>query len=79
MISNDQFGFRQNHTTIEQLHRVVDEIKEIFEGKEYYTVAFLDFSQVFDTIKNEGSVRRLLCRATIQDIALKQEIFPSET
>jgi len=37
-----QFGFRNNHSTIKQSHKVVNKIKESIEGKKTYPSVFLD-------------------------------------
>jgi len=45
-----QFGFRNNHSTIQQCHRVVNKIKESIEGKKICTSVFLDIQQAFDKV-----------------------------
>lgn len=35
LIPNYQFGFRQKHSTIEQIHRIVVEINKAFETRKY--------------------------------------------
>ena len=45
-----QFGFRNNHSTIQQCHRVVNKIKESIEGKKMCTSVFLDIEQDFDKV-----------------------------
>lgn len=54
LIPNHQFGFRKNHGTIEQIHRLVETINSAFESKQYCTSAFLDISQAFDKVWHEG-------------------------
>ena len=44
-IPTHQFGFRPLHSTIEQIHRVVDKITETFQNKQYCFAAFLDITQ----------------------------------
>jgi len=47
----NQFGgFRNSHSSIRQCHRVVDKIKESFEGKKMCTSVFLDIQQAFDKV-----------------------------
>jgi hypothetical protein len=58
VIPNHQFGFRQQHSTIEQVHRVVDRIRKSLEEKEYCSSAFLDIQQAFDKVWHKG----LLCK-----------------
>lgn len=43
-----QFAFRANHSTIQQVHRLVDTISSSFEKKKYCPGVFLDVAQVFD-------------------------------
>ncbi|XP_050497173.1 LINE-1 retrotransposable element ORF2 protein isoform X2 [Diabrotica virgifera virgifera] len=50
LIPEYQFGFRQQHGTIEQVHRVAKEARDAIEKKEYCTAAFLDVSQAFDKV-----------------------------
>lgn len=44
LVPNYQFGFRSKHSTIEQVHRVVDVIQKAFQQKSYCNAAFLDVS-----------------------------------
>lgn len=50
IIPAHQFGFRENHGTVEQVHRLVDEISRSLEGKQYCSAVFLDISQAFDKV-----------------------------
>lgn len=45
-----QFGFRVKHSTIEQIHRLVELIQDSFESKQYCSTAFIDVSQAFDKV-----------------------------
>jgi hypothetical protein len=57
-IPTHQFGFRPQHSTIHQLHRVVDFISDGIERKLYTTGAFLDIKAAFDKVWHDG----LLCK-----------------
>ena len=57
-----QFGFRNNHSTIQQGHRVVNKIKESIEGKKMCTSVFLDIQQAFDKVRQ----RRLLYKLKLR-------------
>lgn len=48
LIPNHQFGFRQQHATIEQVHKIVNIIHQSLEYKKFCSAAFLDITQVFD-------------------------------
>lgn len=54
IIPEHQFGFRENHGTIEQVHRIVDVISRSLEEKKYCSAVFLDISQAFDRVWHEG-------------------------
>lgn len=58
IIPDHQFGFRQKHGTTEQVHRVVDQIRNSLENKEYCSAAFLDIQQAFDKVWHKG----ILCK-----------------
>ncbi|KAL4107090.1 hypothetical protein QTP88_018522 [Uroleucon formosanum] len=49
-LPNNQFGFRHNHSTIHQIHRLVDNISYALEKKLIFTGVFLDVAQAFDTV-----------------------------
>jgi hypothetical protein len=59
LIPNHQFGFRQTHSTIEQMHRIVQRTNEALENKQYCSAAFLDSSQAFDKIWHTGLLYKL--------------------
>ena len=42
-IPNHQFGFRQQHATVEQVHKMVEKINQALEEK-YCSAAFLDIT-----------------------------------
>ena len=50
LILDHQFGFRNNHSTIEQVNRVYDVISNSIEEKKYCSAAFLDIQQAFDKV-----------------------------
>ncbi|CAG9129479.1 unnamed protein product [Plutella xylostella] len=47
------------HSTIEQLHRVCNKIRESFEKKEYCSAVFLDVQQAFDRVWHKGLLYKL--------------------
>jgi hypothetical protein len=59
LIPNHQFGFRQRHSTIEQMHRIVQRINEALENKQYCSAAFLDISQAFNKVWHTGLLYKL--------------------
>jgi hypothetical protein len=48
LIPNQLFGFREEHSTIEQTHRIVQRINEAIRNNHYYSAAVLGISQAFD-------------------------------
>lgn len=57
-IPDHQFGFRRQHGTVEQVHRVCNHIRKSLEEKLYCSAAFLDVQQAFDKVWHKG----LLCK-----------------
>lgn len=59
LIPSHQFGFRNSHSTIEQIHRVVNVIDQALQNKKYCSAAFLDVSQAFDKVWHPGLLFKL--------------------
>lgn len=59
IIPPHQFGFRKNHSTIEQVHRIVTLIRNTFEQKKYCTSLFIDISQAFDKVWHKGLIYKI--------------------
>ncbi|XP_015374037.1 PREDICTED: peroxidase-like [Diuraphis noxia] len=59
IIPNNQFGFRNRHSTIHQVHRLTDEISTALENKEYCSELFLDIAQAFDKVWHDGLLYKL--------------------
>lgn len=58
-IPDFQFGFRNNHSTIDQIHRITTKIELALEEKKYCPAVFLDVSQAFDRVWHEGLIFKL--------------------
>lgn len=54
-----QFGFREEHGTVEQVHRIVSEIKQALDTRKYCSAAFLDIAQAFDKVWHEGLIHKI--------------------
>lgn len=62
VIPDHQFGFREHHGTVEQIHRVAHTIRQTMERKEYCSAVFLDVQQAFDRVWHRGLLYKLkLC------------------
>ena len=59
LFPSHQFGFREGHSTIHQVHRIVNEIATSLEGKKYCNTVFLDIFQAFDRIWHPGLLFKL--------------------
>ena len=58
-IPTHQFGFRENHSTIQQCHRIVHGILQSLEEKKLCTAGFLDIQQTFDRVWHDGLLYKL--------------------
>jgi len=59
LLPSHQFGFRERHSTIHQVHRLVNEIATSLEEKKYCNAVFLDIFQAFDRIWHPGLLSKL--------------------
>ncbi len=59
LLPDHQFGFREQYSTIEQVHRFVNEIKSALDGKKYCSAVFLDVAQAFDKVWHEGLIYKI--------------------
>jgi hypothetical protein len=59
LIPDHQFGFRQMHSTIDQVHRISDVIEQALEDKKICSAVFLDVAQAFDKVWHEGLILKL--------------------
>ena len=66
-IPDFQFGFRNQHSTIDQVHRIITHVERALEEKKYCLAVFLDVSQAFDKVwhlQNDPNTTRKLLSAT---------------
>ena len=59
LIPDYQFGFRNKHSMIEQMHRLINEIILAFENKQYSTALFMDIEKAFDKINHESLLQTI--------------------
>ena len=49
-LPDHRFGFRKQHSTIEQIHRITNNMSQSLEKKKYCSAVFLDIQQAFDKV-----------------------------
>lgn len=54
LIPSHQFGFRNKHSTIEQVHRITDVVEKALEEKKICAAVFLDVAQAFNKVWHKG-------------------------
>lgn len=54
LIAEHQFGFREHHSTMDQVHRIINIIVKTLEDKKVCSTVFLDVAQAFDKVWHEG-------------------------
>lgn len=59
IIPRHQFGFCKHHSTIEQVHRVANKVRQSLERKEYCSAIFLDIQQAFDRVWLDGLLYKI--------------------
>jgi len=59
IIPSHQFGFRKSHSTIDQVHRIVNSIEDALEKKKVCSAIFLDVSQAFDKVWHPGLLHKI--------------------
>ena len=59
LIPAHQFGFREKHGTIDQVHRITNIIEEALEKKRVCSTVFLDVAQAFDRVWHKGLTYKL--------------------
>lgn len=59
LIPDYQFGFREKHSTIDQVHRITNTIEKALEEKKVCSTIFLDVAQAFDKVWHEGLIYKL--------------------
>lgn len=59
LIPIHQYGFRDRHSTIDQVHRITDIIEKALEEKKICSAVFLDVAQAFDKVWHDGLLLKL--------------------
>jgi hypothetical protein len=66
LIAPYQFGFRENHSTAQQWHRIINKIRGSLEAKEMCTSVILDVQHAFDKVWHEGQIHKLKSKMSDQ-------------
>ena len=61
LIPSHQFGFRDHHSTIDQVYRITNVIESALEKRQVCSAVFLDISQEFDKVWHLGLLYKLRC------------------
>ena len=75
IIPEHQFGFRNQHSTIEQVHRVVSKARNALEAKRFCCAICLDVSQAFDKMWTEGLIHNTSQYPPSQYIGIMKSYF----
>jgi hypothetical protein len=59
LVPTHQFGFRKNHSTIDQVHCITDINEKMFENKGVCSAVFLDIAVAFDRVWHRGLLHNL--------------------
>lgn len=59
LIPTHQFGFRNSHSTIDQVHRITNVIEQSLEERKICSAVLLDVSQAFDKVWHNGLLRKI--------------------
>jgi hypothetical protein len=65
LVQTDQFGFRKNHSTIDQVYRITDITEKTYKNKGMCSAVFLDIAHAFDRVWHRGLLHKL--RSTLPD------------
>ena len=59
LMPDHQFGFRDKHFMIKQMHRLINEIILALENKQYCTAPFIDIEKAFDKINHKSLLQTI--------------------
>ena len=60
IIIDEQFGFRHNHNTVQQVVRIVNDISVNFNKKKLTTMVLLDIEKAFDKVWIDGLLYKMI-------------------
>lgn len=59
LLNKNQFGFRQDLSTVDAVLEYMDRAYTSLDSREYFTTVFLDFAKAFDTVNHEVLLSKL--------------------
>ena len=71
LFSEYQSGYRQHHSTVSALVKIVDDIKLKLDRREFVVLALLDFSKAFDSINHKILFWKLKNNFNFDPLAIK--------
>ena len=74
LLLNDQAGFRQGRSTVDQVVRLTQSIKQSFHDKEVTGVVFLDLTAAYDTVWHQGlrlKLQRMISSTHVTDFIME--------
>lgn len=79
MVPDHQFGFRNKHSTVDQVHRITEIIEDCLEKKEICSAVFLDVAQAFDKVWHDGLIKKLKVLFPLQYTKLLESYLSQRT
>lgn len=60
LLSDNQFGFRQGHSTIHAIHKLISDVNHHLYKRQVVAATLIDLEKAFDTVWSDGLMFKLL-------------------